>query len=65
MRSMYVLYLHVEFIEVSHSSVCKHGSFTGEHVHKNIHNIMSVTLADTLHTIVHMFLSTHIMHIHI
>ena len=36
MKSMYLHYLHVEFIEVSHSSVCKHGSCTGEHVHKNI-----------------------------
>ena len=34
---MYILCLKVEFIEVSHSSVCKHGSFTGEHVHKSLY----------------------------
>ena len=39
MMSMYVLHLHVEFIEISHSSVCKHGSFTDEQVHKALYMI--------------------------
>ena len=53
--------LHVEFIEVSHSSVCKHGLFTGEHVHKNIiHN--TVTL-NCIYVYIHMYVHTHIMHI--